>query len=234
MSEYVGTELDVFGHAHNWKAYLRSRITKYLRGRVLEVGGGIGATTSAFRDAAQDRWTALEPDPALAARLRAHIARHRWPVSVVAGTLDAVPEAPLFDCILYIDVLEHIEDDRGELVKAVKRLVTGGAVVVLSPAHQTLYTPFDKAIGHYRRYNRSMLESLTPPGTSLDCMEYLDCVGLSLSLGNKLLLRSSSPTLTQVRFWDQWCVPLSRRLDGLWGRRLGKSILAVWIRNRVP
>ena len=229
-SQYIGTELDAFGQAHNWKAYLRARIGEYLRGRVLEVGGGIGTTTSAFRDGAQHRWTALEPDLVLARRLRARVASLPFPVSVAAGTLDAVREGPQFDCILYIDVLEHIEDDRGELRKASTRLAPGGAVVVLSPAHQSLYTPFDQAIGHFRRYNRAMLEALTPGGTALVKLEYLDSVGLSLSLGNKLLLRSASPTLSQVRFWDQWCVPLSRRLDGLWGGRVGKSILAVWVK----
>ena len=171
-SQYIGTELDAFAQAHNWKAYLRARIGEYLRGRVLEVGGGIGTTTSAFRDSAQQRWTALEPDLELARRLRARVASLPFPVSVAAGTLDAIREGPMCDCIIYIDVLEHIEDDRGELSKAVGRLAEGGAVVVLSPAHQALYTPFDAAIGHFRRYNRAMLEALTPEGTTLAKLEY--------------------------------------------------------------
>jgi SAM-dependent methyltransferase len=228
---YVGTELDVFAHAVNWKQYLRDLIQPYLKGRVLEVGGGIGTTTSAFRSRVQTSWTALEPDAELALRLAGHVSRLPEPVKVVAGTLDSIRPEPSFDCVIYIDVLEHIEKDVDELRRAAARLAAGGVIVVLSPAHQALYTAFDEAIGHYRRYDRRSLRALTPPGTTLVDMRYLDCAGLSLSAGNRLLLRSSSPTVAQVMLWDRWCIPFSRRIDRLLGNRLGKSILAVWRRG---
>jgi SAM-dependent methyltransferase len=229
-NRYIGTELDVFAHARNWKAYLRTLVSPYLRGRVLEVGGGIGATTSALRSSGQDRWTVLEPDAELAGRLRERVAGLQPGVRIVIGTLSAIRNEPIFDCVLYMDVLEHIEDDRAELERAASRLAPGGAIVVLSPAHQSLYTPFDAAIGHYRRYDRARLKRLTPPGTTLTRLQYCDCAGLLLTVGNKLLLRSASPTLAQVRAWDRACVPISRVIDPLLGWRLGKSILAVWTR----
>jgi 2-polyprenyl-3-methyl-5-hydroxy-6-metoxy-1,4-benzoquinol methylase len=230
-TRYVGTELDLFAHAGNWKAYLRRVIAPHLHGRVLEVGGGIGATTCAFRSVEQDRWTVLEPDPQLAVRLQARVVPPLPAVQVVTGTIAAINESARFDCILYIDVLEHIEEDAAELRRAATRLATGGVVIVLSPAHQSLYTPFDAAIGHYRRYDRGTLEALTPDGTTLIDLRYLDAVGLALTVGNKLLLRSAAPSLSQIRIWDQWCVPLSRRLDRLTRGRIGKSILAVWRRD---
>jgi 2-polyprenyl-3-methyl-5-hydroxy-6-metoxy-1,4-benzoquinol methylase len=228
---YLGTELDAFAHASNWKQYLRDVTSPYLRGNVLEVGGGIGATTAAFRTGAQASWTALEPDPALASRLSQRASELADPVRIVIGTLDAIRPEPLFDCIIYIDVLEHIEKDGEELRRAAARLAAGGTIVVLSPAHQSLYTAFDEAIGHYRRYDRRSLGALTPQGTTLVDMRYLDSSGLWLSVGNRVLLRSASPTVTQVKLWDNWCIPVSRRLDPLLGHRLGKSILAVWRRG---
>ena len=228
---YLGTELDTFAHAANWKQYLRDVITPYLRGHVLEVGGGIGATTSAFRSGAQTSWTALEPDPELAARFADRTSRLAGPVGIIVGTLDAVQARPLFDCVIYIDVLEHIEKDAEELQRAAARLRPGGTIVVLSPAHQSLYTAFDEAIGHYRRYDRRSLGALTPAGTTLVDMRYLDSAGLWLSVGNRVLLRSASPTVSQVLLWDRWCIPFSRRIDRLFGNRLGKSILAVWRRG---
>jgi 2-polyprenyl-3-methyl-5-hydroxy-6-metoxy-1,4-benzoquinol methylase len=133
--------------------------------------------------------------------------------------------------VIYIDVLEHIEHDRDELRAAARRLKPGGTIVVMSPAHQSLFTPFDAAIGHFRRYNRRQLEALTPPNTRLVRMRYLDSVGLTLTLGNRLLLHSSSPSARQVLFWDRCCIPIARRLDPLLGGRLGKSIFAVWRRE---
>ncbi len=37
---YIGTELEVFAHARNWKEYVRKKIDPYLGGDVLEVGAG--------------------------------------------------------------------------------------------------------------------------------------------------------------------------------------------------
>jgi 2-polyprenyl-3-methyl-5-hydroxy-6-metoxy-1,4-benzoquinol methylase len=230
-STYAGTELDVFAHARNWKRYVRDLAAPYLRGDVLEVGGGIGETTSVFRSEAQSSWTALEPDMALAARLRSRVSKLSMPVKVMAGTVAAIQERPLFDCVIYIDVLEHIEKDRDELEAVVARLKPGGTIVVLSPAHQALFTPFDAAIGHYRRYNRQQLVALTPARTKLIRIRYLDAVGLTLTIGNRLLLRSAAPTVAQVLLWDRFCIPAARRIDPLLGGRLGKSIFAVWRRD---
>jgi hypothetical protein len=137
----------------------------------------------------------------------------------------------LFDSIVYIDVLEHIEDDKSELAQAFHLLRPGGRLIVLAPALQALYSPFDKAIGHYRRYARKSLRSCTPPSSRLEKLAYLDCVGLIASGANRLILKQSSPSLRQILFWDKYMIPVSRILDPLIGHRLGKSILAVWVRD---
>jgi hypothetical protein len=59
-------------------------------------------------------------------------------------------------------------------------------------------------------------------------MEYLDSVGVIASGANRLLLRSGMPTASQVALWDRVMVPVSRVIDPLFGRRIGKSILGVW------
>jgi SAM-dependent methyltransferase len=228
---YVGTELDTFAHAQHWKAYLRALMRPWLRGLVLEVGAGIGATTAAFRDGAQTRWTALEPDADLAGRLRGRIGELPAPVDVVVGTLSSATFDEPYDCVLYVDVLEHIEQDADELQRAAGLLSRRGAIIVLSPAHQALYTAFDRAIGHYRRYDAAGLRRLTPSGASLVHLTYVDSAGLLLSATNRVLLRSATPSVRQVQTWDRWFVPISRRLDRLLGGRVGKSILAVWQRS---
>jgi hypothetical protein len=64
--------------------------------------------------------------------------------------------------------------------------------------------------------------------TNLVSLELLDFAGTILSLANRLLLRQSYPTMTQLLFWDRWIVPLSRVLDPLTGFRFGKTITGVW------
>jgi SAM-dependent methyltransferase len=147
---------------------------------------------------------------------------------LVVGTLSDLPRHERFDAILYMDVLEHIENDAAELGQAARRLERGGHLIVLAPAHQWLCTPFDRAIGHYRRYNAAMMRRLTPPETVLERLRYLDAAGICASLGNRLLLSSASPTVKQIKTWDGMLVPISRRLDPLLAYKLGKCVLAVW------
>jgi 2-polyprenyl-3-methyl-5-hydroxy-6-metoxy-1,4-benzoquinol methylase len=230
---YIGEELDLFALACNWKTYVRSVIGEYLAGDVLEVGAGIGGTTQVFCDGRQRSWTCLEPDRNLVAHLHTRIADAQLPLTpqVIAGTIGELPLTPSYDAIIYIDVLEHIEDDSAELVRACAMLRPGGRLVVLSPAHQYLYTPFDASIGHFRRYNRSMFVGLTPRTATLESVRYLDSAGMLLSAANRLFLRSDRPTKAQIQLWDRWFVATSRRVDRMFGWKVGKSLLGVWRRS---
>lgn len=227
---YVGTELERFAAATRWKDYLREQVTPYLGRRVLEVGAGFGGTTRVLCEGLQEEWICLEPDRELAEKLDRSIVAGDLPpcCRCVVGTLEAGRTLPTCDSILYIDVLEHIEDDRAELARAAGQLDKGGSIVVLSPAHPRLFTPFDAAIGHYRRYKKATLAALTPEGLELVRLDYLDSVGLLASLGNRLVLHRAMPSVGQIAAWDRWMVPASRLLDPILGHRLGKSVLGVW------
>jgi SAM-dependent methyltransferase len=229
---YVGSELELFAAALNWKGYFSSRLSRYLGRRVLEVGAGLGETTGHFcRRKPIGDWLCLEPDPALASRLQTERSSGRLPdcCRVFVGTLESLPEEEGgFDTVLYVDVLEHIEDDRAELERAAARLAPGGRVVVLAPAHGWLYSPFDRAIGHYRRYTTRSLGAARPASLEVHSLFYLDAVGLVASLANRMLLKQSMPTARQIAFWDRCLVPCSRLVDGLLGYGVGKSVVGVF------
>ena len=223
--KYEGSELDLFEKARNWKAYWRAQIRDFVRGDVLEVGAGIGANTLTLAGLDFERWTCLEPDAALAARVTLPPGdRHRSEV----GTIDDLPADARFDSILYIDVLEHIGDDRAEMARAAARLNPGGTVIVLSPAHPFLFTPFDAAIGHFRRYTRSSLAAAAPEGLRIEKLKYLDTVGVLAVAANLWLLKSSAPAESQILLWDRVLVPLSRIVDPMLAGRVGKSVLGIW------
>ena len=230
---YLGGELDLFAKAVNWKKYLRARVAGYLGSNVLEVGAGFGGSTEVFARGERQRWLCVEPDVSLAARLQASIEQGRLPAycRVHVGTIADVAQTERFDSILYLDVLEHIDDDSAEVERAAALLAAGGHLIVVCPAHQRLFTPFDKKIGHYRRYNKRMFRNLRTPKLELFRMEYLDSIGLLASLGNRLLLRQSLPTARQIAVWDKIMVPLSRCADFLARYSLGKSVLGVWRRR---
>lgn len=227
---YAGGELDLFAHAQNWKRYWSAQLRPYLRGEVLEVGAGIGANTRFLRTAAQQRWVCLEPDAALLESLRQAFGQNppNEPCEPRLGTLQSLEDHERFDAILYIDVLEHIAEDRSELANAAQRLKPSGRVVVLSPAHAWLFSKFDASIGHFRRYTRSSLLAAVPSELTTERLVYLDSCGLFFSLANRLLLRQSLPTKQQILFWDRRVIPLSRIIDRFLLYNAGKSVLGIW------
>ena len=225
---YVGNELSLFAGATTWKSYVRFHLRSYLSGDILEVGAGIGAATATFYDGTQRRWVCLEPDRELANRIKSNLPPGLANCEVVVGTVSDLGPGEQFDSILYMDVLEHIEADAAELALAASHLKPNGTLVLVAPALPWLSTPFDAAVGHYRRYTKHSLRSIVPQGLRETKCIYLDSAGLLASLGNKLLLRSRIPSRAQIEFWDRAMVPISRYTDRALNYVIGKSILGVW------
>lgn len=231
---YPGNELEIFSRARRWKFYWASRIVYYLGKSILEVGAGIGANTLLLNKRDFIRWVCLEPDAELAEQLSSTMTRHEClsQCEVINGTIKDVPTGDSFDTILYLDVLEHIENDITEIDLAMDYLMLEGKIIILAPAHSWLFSEFDEAIGHYRRYNERMLRELSPRHLELLNIEYLDSAGLLASLGNSYFLKRQTPTKRQIQIWDSVLIPCSRVLDMFLRYRIGKSILTVWRYHR--
>jgi hypothetical protein len=230
MNRYVGRELEIFAAATNWKSYFASILRPFIAGRVLEIGAGAGVNISYLYNEDVREWTCLEPDPDLAGRIGDTVRHGGLPAAcdIKVGRLKDIHPIASYDTILYIDVLEHIADDRAELTQATRHLSSGGNLVVLAPAHQFLFSPFDKAVGHYRRYNRNSLVALTPPRCTVRMCRMLDTVGLLASAANAALLRAAMPSERQIWAWDRLMVPISRVVDPATGYSFGKTVVVVW------
>jgi SAM-dependent methyltransferase len=59
-----------------------------------------------------------------------------------------------YDLVIMMDVLEHIENDLSFLITSLNYLKPGGWIVIGSPAHQRLYSVYDRVVGHVRRYEK--------------------------------------------------------------------------------
>lgn len=62
--------------------------------------------------------------------------------------------------VTLLDVIEHIEDDRAFLAQLIGRLDPGTRIFVTVPAMASLWSGWDVALGHFRRYSRHSLRSL--------------------------------------------------------------------------
>jgi SAM-dependent methyltransferase len=79
----------------------------------------------------------------------------------LAGDRVPLPDSSL-NYITALDVLEHVPDDTA-VVRGFHRLLkTGGLAIVTVPASMALWSDWDVALHHFRRYNRSQLRVLFP------------------------------------------------------------------------
>ncbi|MEO0403261.1 MAG: class I SAM-dependent methyltransferase [Bacteroidota bacterium] len=226
--KYVGGELELFKDATNWKSYVAKHLGPFVKGDVLEVGAGIGVNASYLAKNAQS-YTFLEPDAELAGQINDLNKDLSVSKAVIVGTSEDLSQDASYDTIIYYDVLEHIEQSNEELRRISKHLKPGGNILIVVPAYPSLYNEFDKAVGHFRRYNRLLMKADFEGIEDLDIhkMFYLDSLGVVASWVNKWFLKQSVPSLKQVHFWDRVIVSFSKILDPIVGKSFGKSLLCV-------
>jgi SAM-dependent methyltransferase len=84
-------------------------------------------------------------------------ARCRSSCPLVQGSLNHSPFGGRFALIGMFDVLEHILDERSALLSIYDLLLPGGLLIVMVPAHMSLWSYFDVDADHCRRYSVSYL-----------------------------------------------------------------------------
>jgi SAM-dependent methyltransferase len=123
--------------------------------RALDVGGGMGVLRAQLEG--RTAWTIditdLHPSAVSGARrgrgrnLRYDVREHR------PDMLGA------YDVVVLFDVLEHVEAPVGFLESLARHLKEGGRLLVNVPALRALFSGYDVAAGHLRRYDRSSLSA---------------------------------------------------------------------------
>jgi SAM-dependent methyltransferase len=88
-----------------------------------------------------------------------HYARQRTSCPLIQGDVNAPPFAKQFDLICLFDVLEHLPDDIQVLVNLRGMLSQDGVLLLTVPAHPSLWSYFDEASHHFRRYKLHELRS---------------------------------------------------------------------------
>jgi SAM-dependent methyltransferase len=209
--ETLDRALEDIASARSYNEWLFGRARPKLGRRVIDVGAGVG-TFTALAVAAGSEVVAVEPEPAFAAMLRERFAGVEQ-VRVVEGALDSV-EAD-FDSAICFNVLEHIEDDAATLGLFADRLVSGGRLFLLVPAHRRLFGGYDRAAGHLRRYSKVPLRKLlTEAEFEVETLRHVNPVG-AVGWLVRVALRSAPdwPSGSFAAF-DR-LVPIVRPLDRL-------------------
>lgn len=163
-----------------------------LRSSILEVGCGTGNVLRILKGSCSDCtlvgmdlfWGGLS------------LARRRSASMLVQADMLSPPFGQRFHLIGLFDVLEHHSDDESVLRALNSLLLPGAKLLVTVPAHQSLWSYFDKASHHHRRYAATRLESvLRCAGFDIDYLsQFMAMLFPVLWLGRRL-----SAALTGIR-----------------------------------
>ena len=100
-----------------------------------------------------------------------------------------------YDSVILFDVIEHLDDDAA-FVDAVLHLVKpGGAIYINVPAFMHLFSLYDDAAGHVRRYDIKMMQTLAESqGLAIERWSYWGKSLIPLLYARKLMLSIRKPT----------------------------------------
>lgn len=213
-------------HRHPWELSRRGRLLDLLRrlgplGDVADVGAGDRFFTRELRAAATGRVYAIDTSYEKTGVIDGcHLAR----------TTAALPDAAL-DCVVMMDVLEHVEEEGTLLLDVCRALRPNGTLLVTVPAFQPLFSAHDAFLKHLRRYNMRHLRGvLEGHGFEVERAFYFYAALTAARLLEVVRERIAGPARRQgagswpfgarhpvtvaVRYWLDWdyrcCVALAR------------------------
>lgn len=109
-----------------------------------------------------------------------------------------LPDIPMreaaFDGILALDIIEHLDDDKGALTALKRKLKPGGFLFLTVPAFDFLWSGEDYVSEHKRRYNRKTLSTaLISAGYRIERISYFNCFLFPLVIFTILFKRLFCP-----------------------------------------
>jgi len=224
-------ELEVLSATPISTAAIVRELDSYLGNSVLEIGAGIGQISSELQQANR-KIVSIEPDENLFQVLSqiSTTSEHTFHLGTLQDYLRInEPDNQKFDSVLYVNVLEHIQDDIAELRLASNVLSKNGRLIIFVPALPSLYGTMDSVSGHYRRYrHQELLSVIKSAGLEIERIYPFDPVGvfpywLSYRILGRKKLGSGS-----VYLYDRIIIPSSVFVSKIFRWRiLGKNLIAV-------
>ena len=157
---------------------------------LLDCGAGTGLFAEEM--AAHCRVVATDDHDAALQLLRQRLGPER----VITASCDALPLPDnAIDCLTALDVLEHVADDASAVREFARVLKPGGVAIITVPAMQSLWSDWDTALHHFRRYDREGLRRLLDTSFRILHLNYINVLALpAIWLTRKLRLLGARRT----------------------------------------
>ncbi len=225
MKTYPLEATERFDNANFHIKYCLYFLKRYLFGNVLEVGAGCGSFTKNYYNGKIKNILLTELDKKNIKSLKSRFKNFKN-IKVSNNSIENIKGK--FETILYFHVLEHIKDDWKELINAKKKLKKNGHLIIIVPAGKKIYSNLDKAVGHYRRYEKRFFKK-EMLNLKRKRLYLLDGLGYLLYFLNKLIFKKEVfPSKIKIFIWDKIFTPLTIVFDYLTNYNFGKCILVVY------
>lgn len=232
--DVVGEDiLQTLSNANKFNRWMYETIKPYCKGKILEIGSGIGNISSFFiRDGSPIMLTDLRQR--YCAQLEASFTGQAAYLGAMVMNLidDAFDEKfkahfNSYDTVFALNVVEHIHDDTSAIRNCYKLLKEGGHLIILVPSYDALYNKFDKELGHYRRYTKAKLSSLISSNNfEVLHQQYFNFMGIFGWYVSGQLLKKDSIAKGQIRLYNA-LVPCFKLIDKMIFNYLGLSTIVV-------
>ncbi len=230
---YVGKDLEAMSFAVNYHKWILDEFRPFLGKRVVEVGAGTGSFSELLLQESIDSLSLVEPSEMFESltknvsqiKNKAQVDFYKSIFSEVAAEISDKQKP---DSIIYVNVLEHIEDDSSELEYIHRTLGKGGRCFIFVPALMSLYGEFDRKIGHFRRYTkREVEEKCKSAGFKILKSKYFDLAGIVPWFVKYKLLKSDSLDSGAVTLYDKMAIPFVKGMEKFVNVPLGKNVLLI-------
>jgi len=228
MTDYSSRDLEVTADMPNYYSWIMEVFRPLLRGKVAEIGAGIG-TFSQYLLPHVSALDLFEPSQNLLPSLNNRFNDDER-VTVYNETLECALSRTehLYDSIVMVNVLEHIEDDSAALQGLWRHLNPGGHLLLYVPAMPFLYSRHDQAIGHYRRYTQQVLkERVLNAGFHIVRAQYMDVIGILPWFLINTLGRQTTLNPSAVKLYDTVGIPLTKFIEKFITVPFGKNLIVI-------
>lgn len=220
--------------AVNYFAWQARLVKPELGQRVVEIGCGSGNFTRMLLD--REAVFALDVDPECIERIGQRFRDRSNLRTAVCNASELLVEQAVLDevrqfrpdSLVCLNVLEHIQDDRGALRGMAAILPPGGVIVLIVPAFEPLYGPIDRNLGHHRRYSRGSITTLAQDcGLRIEKLRYMNCAGFFGWWWNARVFQREAQSDRQIAFFDRFVVPIVSRIEARIRPPFGQSLFVV-------